>query len=238
MMLILNFHVHVLLHNIFLFSIPLAVCGRGQLHCLRQLVWWKTDRLLGACLQEEGGGGGDTIVEFSLELNKEKKSLEIKQRYVMGGCYKVDYTIYSVCFCKTYIYTYMYKINANSHTHTHTHTHTHHHHCSHCIPLPGAVLNICNNPDSQSVAVQLTDGTVLKYNSSLSDISNTSPTTSATPTTTTAVSSPPQDGITTPPSVSPWLLSDGREMRFPDTCCEHIAMATFKGQVHVHVYNS
>ena len=110
-----------------------------------------------------------------------------------------------------------------------THIHLHY---SHSLPLPGAVLTLCTNPDSQTVVLQLTDGTVLQY---------TSPS-SCSPTRTTT-----QDSGSTPsslgapanyqPSLSPWLLPDGRGMKFPDTYCEHVAMATFKNKVDVDEHN-
>ena len=93
--------------------------------------------------------------------------------------------------------------------------------CSHSLPLPGTALTLFTNPDLQTAAVQLTDGTVHKYTSSsslglggLSSLGLIG------------------GGGSSEPSLSPWLLPDGREMKFPDTCCEHVAIAEFKNKVH------
>ena len=63
-----------------LFSVPVVGGGRGQLHSLRQLVWWRSDRLLAVGHNE---GGMDTLIEFSMKLDKEKHSLEIRQWYAL-----------------------------------------------------------------------------------------------------------------------------------------------------------
>ena len=62
-----------------LFSVPVVEGGRGQLHSLRQLVWWRSDRLLAVGHDD---GGMDTLIEFSMKLDKGKHSLEIRQWYV------------------------------------------------------------------------------------------------------------------------------------------------------------
>ena len=59
------------------FSLPSAVGGWSQPHPLRQLVWWKPTHLLGIGHVE----GVDSIVEFSLRVDRENNLVEIKQRY-------------------------------------------------------------------------------------------------------------------------------------------------------------
>ena len=61
-----------------LFSLPSAVDGWSQPHPLRQLVWWKLNQLLAIGHME----GVDTIVEFNLQLDRRKHSVEIRQRYI------------------------------------------------------------------------------------------------------------------------------------------------------------
>ena len=57
------------------FSLPSVVNGWSQPHPLRQLVWWRPDCLLAVGHMD----GVDTIVEFSLQLDREKHSVEITQ---------------------------------------------------------------------------------------------------------------------------------------------------------------
>ena len=110
-------------------------------------------------------------------------------------------------------------------------------HCSHSFPLPGTALTLCTNPDTQTAVVQLTDGTVHQYTTT------DSPRTSSSSTVTTGLSSPSPltvnggPSASEQPTLSPWLLPDGREMKFPDTYCEHVAMATFnnKDQMSVNI---
>ena len=60
-------------------SLSAVISGRSQLHSLRQLLWWKRDHLLAVGREEGGGGvGGDYLMEISVEMDKEKHSLDIK----------------------------------------------------------------------------------------------------------------------------------------------------------------
>ena len=61
------------------FSFPVVEGGHGQLHSLRQLVWWRSDHLVAVGNEE---GGRDALVEFSMKLEREKHSLKIRQWYV------------------------------------------------------------------------------------------------------------------------------------------------------------
>ena len=88
-------------------------------------------------------------------------------------------------------------------------------------------MTLCTDPDVQIAIVQLSDGTVHQY---------TNPRTSSTLTTGVGgLSSLTLNGGPGEPTLSPWLLPDGREMKFPDTCCEHVAMATFKNKEQMNV---
>ena len=105
---------------------------------------------------------------------------------------------------------------------THTHTSSSFH-CSHSLQLPGPLLTLCANPDSPHfAAVQLTDGTVLKYVSHESG---------GTASDGCSLKVGEAGELSGQPSLVPWCLHDGRKVTFPDTCCEHVAMATFKDEV-------
>ena len=120
-------------------------------------------------------------------------------------------------------------------THTRTRTRTHTHTISlysHNLTLPGPLLTLSANPDSphqSEAAVQLTNGTVLKYTSTTTAASNGSPL--AEDDASNSLHGHNDKPPPCRPSLTPWLLNDGREMRFPDTCCEHVAMVTFKDEV-------
>ena len=62
----------------FLFSID--EMGSG-FHSLRQLVWWREGSLLGVTVDTEGGEEGgackESVVQFSLSVEKESKSVKI-----------------------------------------------------------------------------------------------------------------------------------------------------------------
>ena len=118
----------------------------------------------------------------------------------------------------------------HTHTHTHTHTSSSSSHCSHSLQLPGPLLTLCANPDSPHfAAVQLTDGTVLKY------VSHESGGTASHGCSLKVGEAGEPSGQ---PSLVPWCLHDGRKVTFPDTCCEHVAMATFKDEVLLTSSNS
>lgn len=52
------------------------------LHALRQFVWWREDCLLAVAMWEESEGGvyKEGVVQFSLSVNREKKSVEVSKR--------------------------------------------------------------------------------------------------------------------------------------------------------------
>ena len=60
------------------FSLPSVLDGWSQPHPLREVVWWKPDRVLAIGHIE----GVDTVVEFNVCLDREKHSVEMKQSYV------------------------------------------------------------------------------------------------------------------------------------------------------------
>ena len=70
---------NICFNSCYLCSKPAVVGGRGELHSLRQLVWWQSDRVLAAGQEE---GGVDTLVELCLKLDRENHSLEIRQWYI------------------------------------------------------------------------------------------------------------------------------------------------------------
>ena len=43
------------------------------------------------------------------------------------------------------------------------------------------------------------------------------------------------EGSLSQPMLSPWLLSNGSELKFPEQACEQIALVIFGDQVHVCV---
>ncbi len=45
------------------------------LHTVRQLQWWRPDRLVGVVSEE--GAGQESVVEFAVSIDKEKGSVEI-----------------------------------------------------------------------------------------------------------------------------------------------------------------
>lgn len=121
------------------------------LHSLRQLLWWQESQLLGVVLE----GEGEAVVELSLHLDRDTHCVEVKT-------WSVHVLIYSLCLSFT-----IPSLPSSTPPPSPP--------LSSLSPfppppsrttlIPGPLLCLTANPDTQTAIAQLIDGTILRYDS-------------------------------------------------------------------------
>lgn len=213
-------------HPHLLFLVTFRIEGVGcAFHALRQFVWWRADSVLAVAVEDgtgvsgsgsTGESGCESIVLFSLLVDRETKCVTLEKRSVYKNkkvC--TSYTVYP----GTFIFSPSpLSLSATSPLSPSPLSHHHAHirvpkarctvplsciTCSCSVSVPGPVLCLYGNPDTNTAVVQLISGEVLRW-----------------------------EGMekTQPPSLSSWMLGSGHPMKFEQQCGK-IELALFNGKV-------
>ena len=114
------------------------------LHSLRQLVWWQESQLLGVVME----GEGEAVVELSLHLDRDTHCVEVNTWSVHILPLSLFVLHFSLLSFLPSLPTFPLLPPPSRTTLS-----------------PGPLLCLMANPDTQTAVAQLTDGTILRYNS-------------------------------------------------------------------------
>ena len=114
------------------------------LHSLRQLVWWQEWQLLGVVME----GEGEAVVELSLHLDRDTHCVEV-------NTWSVHILASTLFVCPSLLPSSSSPPSPFPLLPSPSHT----------TLSPGPLLCLTANPDTQTAIAQLTDGTILRYNS-------------------------------------------------------------------------